>query len=48
VEPEDFARDHKSGGPADGYQVTGVIMQAGRTYRRNGKHWMQVAFEQRS
>ena len=48
VEPEDFARDLKSGGPADGYQVTGVIMQAGRTYKRNGKHWMQVAFNQRS
>ena len=48
VEPEDFSRDLKSGGRRNRYLVTGVIMQAGRTFRRNGKHWMQIAFEQRT
>ena len=47
VEPEDFARDLKTGGARHDYQVTGVVMQAGRTFMRNRKHWMQVGFDQR-
>ena len=47
VEPEDFNKQLRSGGRRHGYQVTGVIMQAGRIWQRNRKHWMQVAFNQR-
>lgn len=47
VEPEDFAKELKNGGKRNGYLVTGVIMQVGRTFARNRKHWMQVGFDQR-
>ena len=46
VEPEDFAKDLIDGGERHGLIVTGVIMQGGRTWRRNRKHWMKVAFSQ--
>lgn len=46
VEPEDFSRDLKTGGRRNGFLVTGIILQAGRVFSRNRKHWMQVAFNQ--
>jgi hypothetical protein len=46
VEPQEFATDLASGGPHNGGVVTGVVVLPGRTFQRNGKHWMTVGFKQ--
>jgi type IV secretory pathway TraG/TraD family ATPase VirD4 len=48
VEPSDFATDLLTGGPSFNNLVTGVMVLPGRRFRRNGKHWMQITFPQRS
>ncbi|RVT80660.1 hypothetical protein DXV76_20950 [Rhodobacteraceae bacterium CCMM004] len=46
VEPHEFATDLATGGAANGGQVTGVVVLPGRTFERNGKHWMTIGFRQ--
>ncbi len=46
VEPHEFATDLLSGGPYNDNTVTGVVVLPGRTFERNGKHWMQIGFRQ--
>lgn len=48
VEPHEFATQLLTGGKENGYAVTGVMVLPGRYFRRNGKHWMQIAFPQRA
>jgi len=46
VEPQEFATDLLSGGPRNDNTVTGVVVLPGRSFERNGKHWMQIGFKQ--
>jgi hypothetical protein len=46
VEPHEFSTDLLSGGVANGKIVSGVVVLPGRTFQRNGKHWMQIGFAQ--
>lgn len=46
VQPQEFASDLMSGGPDYGGVVSGVVVLPGRTFIRNGKHWMQIGFRQ--
>jgi hypothetical protein len=44
IEPGDFARCLKSGGPQNGNRVTAVWFQAGRTFRATGKNFFVAEF----
>lgn len=46
VEPHEFGSQLLTGGDHNGCIVTGVVTLPGRLFKRNGKHWMQVAFQQ--
>lgn len=46
VEPHEFATTLRTGGPANDRVVDGVVVLPGRTFARNGKHWMTVGFKQ--
>ncbi len=45
-EPGDFARDFKTGGPANGGIVTGVWFQGGRVFKSSGSNFLVEAFRQ--
>jgi len=46
IEPGDFARMLKTGGPANGNQVTAIWFQAGRVFRASGSNWLLARFAQ--
>jgi hypothetical protein len=46
VEPHEFGTDLLTGGAANGCVVSGVVVLPGRSFQRNGKHWMTVGFPQ--
>lgn len=46
IEPGDFGRILKTGGPDNGYRVTGVWYQAGRAFKANGYNILVASFRQ--
>ena len=46
IEPGDFARSLKTGGPQNGNRVTAVWFQAGRTFKASGRNFLIAEFEQ--
>jgi len=46
VQPRVFTTLRK-GGPANAWQVDGVVFQGGRRFARSGKTWLKVSFAQR-
>ena len=46
IEPGDFARYLKTGGPQNGNRVTAVWFQAGRRFKASGKNFLITEFEQ--
>jgi hypothetical protein len=46
IEPGDFGRYLKTGGPENGNRVTAVWFQAGRTFKATGKNFLVPEFEQ--
>ncbi|HTQ13466.1 MAG TPA: hypothetical protein VMH86_06280 [Rhizomicrobium sp.] len=46
VEPADFARALKTGGPANGNNVTAIWFQAGKTFNDSGRNYLLTRFEQ--
>lgn len=46
IEPGDFARMLKSGGPANDYEVTGIWFETGRVFKSTGTNYMLVRFRQ--
>lgn len=37
----------RTGGPANKWEVDGIVFQGGRTFRKNRKTWLPVRFKQR-
>lgn len=46
LEPAVFARDLRTGGPANGGHVTGVWFQAGKTFADSRRNYLHVRFQQ--
>ena len=46
IEPGDFARCLKTGGPQNGNRVTAVWFQAGRTFKATGRNFLVAEFAQ--
>jgi hypothetical protein len=46
IEPGEFARCLKTGGPENGNRVTSFWFQAGRTFKASGKNFLLTEFEQ--
>ena len=46
IEPGEFARSLKTGGPQNGNRVTAVWFQAGRTFKASGRNFLITEFEQ--
>ncbi len=46
IEPADFARHLRTGGPANDSTVTGVWFQAGMRFRDSGRNYLHVSFRQ--
>lgn len=46
IEPGDFARMLKTGGPQNGNIVTAIWFQAGRVFKASGTNWMLARFKQ--
>ena len=46
IEPGEFARSLKTGGPENGNRVTSVWFQAGRRFKASGKNYLVTEFEQ--
>lgn len=46
IEPGDFARHLKTGGPENGNRVTAVWFQAGRTFKATGRNYLIAEFAQ--
>lgn len=46
LEPAIFARDLRTGGPANNGQVTGVWFQAGKTFADSRRNYLHVRFQQ--
>jgi hypothetical protein len=46
VQPRRFTTLRR-GGPANGWEVDGIVFQGGRRFRATGKTWMPVTFKQR-
>ena len=46
IEPADFSRYLKTGGPANGGEVTGVWFQAGKTFADSARNFLHVSFQQ--
>ena len=46
IQPSFFSRQLKTGGPANGMEVTGIWHQAGRTFRATGTSFLHVRFKQ--
>jgi uncharacterized membrane protein YgcG len=46
IEPGDFARMLKTGGPENGNIVTAVWFQAGRVFKASGTNWLLARFKQ--
>jgi hypothetical protein len=46
IEPAEFARSLRTGGPANGKRVTGVWFQAGKTFTDSHRNYLNVSFQQ--
>ncbi len=46
VQPREFTR-LRTGGPANGWIVDGIVFQNGRTFAVSGRTWLKTAFRQR-
>ena len=46
IEPGDFARNLKTGGPEYGNRVSSVWFQASRKFKATGKNFVVTEFEQ--
>ena len=46
IEPADFARHLRTGGPANGSEVSGVWFQAGKTFNDSHRNYLHVRFRQ--
>ena len=46
IEPGDFGRVLKTGGPANQNQVTGIWFQAGKTFNDSARNYLHVRFRQ--
>ncbi|MBE7508551.1 MAG: TraM recognition domain-containing protein [Planctomycetia bacterium] len=46
VQPREFTR-LRTGGPANGWIVDGIVFQNGRTFAASGRTWLKTAFRQR-
>jgi len=46
IEPGDFGRSLKTGGPRNGNEVTAVWLQAGRVFTTSGTNWLLARFKQ--
>jgi hypothetical protein len=46
IEPAIFARDLRTGGAANGGEVTGLWFQAGKRFRDSGRNYLHVTFAQ--
>jgi hypothetical protein len=46
IEPGDFARILKPGGPANGNEVTAIWLQSGRVFKSTGSNVMLARFKQ--
>jgi hypothetical protein len=46
IEPGDFGRYLKTGGPENGNRVAAVWFQAGRTFKASGRNFLIAEFEQ--
>jgi hypothetical protein len=47
IEPGDFARRFRTGGPANNFHVTGLWFRAGQTFRASGTNVLPVTFSQK-
>lgn len=47
VQPREFTR-LKTGGPANGWVVEGIVFQNGRIFEASGRTWLKTAFKQRA
>ncbi|TWT45294.1 AAA-like domain protein [Phycisphaerae bacterium RAS1] len=47
VQPREFTR-LRTGGPANGWIVDGIVFQNGRTFAASGRTWLKTAFRQRT
>jgi uncharacterized membrane protein YgcG len=48
IQPGDFSRYLKTGGPANDNEVTALWFQAGRTFRESGRNYLYARFKQAS
>ncbi len=46
IEPGDFGRYLKTGGPANGGQISAVWFQAGKRFRESGRNYLYTSFQQ--
>jgi hypothetical protein len=46
IEPADLGRILRTGGPANGGMVDGIIYQSGRVYQASGTNWLLRCFQQ--
>lgn len=46
IEPAEFSRSLKTGGPANGGVVTAIWFQAGRRFAASGRNWLLAGFQQ--
>lgn len=46
VEPAEFSRSLRTGGPANGREVTGVWFQAGKRFQSSKRNYLHVRFQQ--
>ena len=45
VQPREFTR-LRTGGPANGWMVDGIVFQNGRVFKASGRTWLETAFRQ--
>lgn len=46
IEPAEFSRALKTGGPANGGIVSAILFQAGRRFEASGRNWLLAGFQQ--
>ena len=47
VQPREFTR-LRTGGPANGWMVDGILFQNGRMFQASGRTWLETSFRQKS
>ncbi len=47
IEPGDFARHLRNGGPSNNHEVTAIMFQTSRQFHATGTNYMEVTFRQR-